>query len=199
MNQAQKWVAKNCRFAMELPPTVSAPAPQPAPTPQPQPMQQTQPSQRDPNWDQMENQFVESLNQLKVLSQNDDSEVDSIEEDRFSPSSGHYTETTGHYNQHSIDMVIGGKVYFPDALLSDPLYAEVGGVAENIIFSFKEQAPDVVDNEIGRWDDIQTEYKILTLQRTGDWYDVTIHCSLSGQSEYEPPERDYEYDDRGDF
>lgn len=207
------WIRSNCKFAMELPPSTPAPIPPapmptPAPAPQPQPMQPAQPTTLDPNdprsdprWTDMENMFVNSLDSFKKIAENDDSSVEAIEEDRFDPGSsyGHYTETTGAYNQHAVDLVIKGRVYFPDLLLKDPAYAEYGGVAENVVFGFKEAPPKVVEDVIGGWDELQTDYKVLTMQRDGDFYEMTIECSLSGQTEYDDGSDDDRYDDRDDF
>jgi len=181
--QAKDWVAKNCKFAMELPPVGPPPAAVPAQQPQ------------DP-MAKMEDMYYKSFHSFKVLDQKDSSDVQSIEEDRFSPNTGHFTETTGAYNDHAVDLVIGAKIYWPDALAANPSYAEIGGLNENLLMGFNEDQPSVVTDVNHMWEESVSNFTVISATRTGDWYDVTVKCELSGNSPYERPEPDYDPMDR---
>lgn len=178
------WVRANCKFAMELPPVT----PSPAPAPQQQPP-------LDP-FLQMQNAYIDSLQSFVEVSRDDNTETESIEEDRFDPGSqyGHYTESVGAYNSHTATMIIKGRVYWPDALAQDESMTEIGGLAENLINDFNENPPDVITDVNHMWEERNSQYTILSATRAGDWYNVTIKCDLSGETPYERPEREYEPD-----
>lgn len=170
---AIEWVRKNCKFAIDL---TQAPADwesndsaMRSMLPKPQPA-------AEPNPDE-ENKYRQTLDAMQIVQNGTKESWDYA--DVAMPGSG--GQISPRYQSYKIDylkgpIVVEGPVYYPDSL------AAIWGPIDDVFANFNQNYPRQVEDLLAPYKDDKSIYKVISMTRNGDVYDVKIQGDIDATS-----------------
>lgn len=173
---ALTWVRKNCKFAIDL---SQAPANWES---NDSAMRRTRDFQKapamapaDPN-DNEVTKFHQSTDSMQIIQNETKAWSDDVEV----PTGGGFNSPETYLTkQYYITgkVVIKGSIYYPDSFI-----ASTGPIETVINRDFKEIYPKELEEMLSSYFYDESTYKLISIQRNGDYYDVVVEGNIDGTS-----------------